>query len=154
MNVLRNLFIYRRAPGISHLLFADDSLLCFEGSVEQATIVKRVLDDYEKGTSQLVSTGKCSILFLYGSKCYVGVQHEIKDILRYEIEAFEEKYLGLPRWHEGGQVQACEGKFLRRANDWSEKYISGGAKGMLIKSSLQSLTTYAMGFFKFPVGLI
>jgi hypothetical protein len=32
----------RRAPGISHLLFTDDCLLFFEGTVEQATLVKTI----------------------------------------------------------------------------------------------------------------
>jgi hypothetical protein len=44
---LRELHICRRAPVISHLLFDDDSLLFFEGSVEQTLVVKSVLDRYE-----------------------------------------------------------------------------------------------------------
>jgi hypothetical protein len=64
---LRDLHISRNGPGISHLLFADDSLLFFEASAEQALIVKSVLDRYERSTGQLVSLGKCSIL--YGDQC-------------------------------------------------------------------------------------
>jgi hypothetical protein len=57
-----NLKSVRRAPGISHLLFVDDSLLFFEGTTQQAGVVKSILDRYEKSTGQLVSLGKCSIL--------------------------------------------------------------------------------------------
>jgi hypothetical protein len=32
--------IYRRAPGISHLLFEDDSLLFFKAQVDQANKIK------------------------------------------------------------------------------------------------------------------
>jgi hypothetical protein len=64
---LHDLRICRRAPGISHLLFADDSLLFFQGNPQQALIVKEILDTYERCTGQLVSLGKCSILF--GDKC-------------------------------------------------------------------------------------
>jgi hypothetical protein len=56
--------------------FADDSLLFFEGSVDQANIVKSILDRYEHGTGQLVSLGKCSIM--YGERCSDEVQAEIK----------------------------------------------------------------------------
>ena len=66
-NSLREFHICRRAPGISHLLFADDSLLFFEASVNQASVIKSILNRYEKGTGQLVSLGKCSVLF--GDQC-------------------------------------------------------------------------------------
>jgi hypothetical protein len=36
---LHELKICRRAPGISHLLFADDCLMFFEGTTQQATVV-------------------------------------------------------------------------------------------------------------------
>jgi hypothetical protein len=42
MNSLREFHICRRAPGISHFLFADDSIMFFEASVEQAMVVKSV----------------------------------------------------------------------------------------------------------------
>ena len=42
--------ICRRAPGISHLLFADDSLLFFEATQDQALKVKEILDLYASAT--------------------------------------------------------------------------------------------------------
>jgi hypothetical protein len=84
-------------------------------------------------------------------------QNDIKSILKYETTCFEEKYLGLPV-PEGrmkkGKLQSHKERFLKRASDWIEKYMSGGAKEILIKAVLQSLPTYAMGIFKFPVGLL
>src|SRR5437773_1639886 len=50
IGALRDLHICRRALGVSHLLFADDSLLFFEGSVDQALVVKSILDQYEQST--------------------------------------------------------------------------------------------------------
>jgi hypothetical protein len=154
-NALREFHICRRAPGISHLLFADDSLLFFEGTVDQGLVIKSILDKYERGTGQLVSLGKCSIL--YGDKCSPEVQLELKGILKYDTVCFEEKYLGLPV-PEGrlkkGKFKSSKEKFSKHATDWCEKYMSSGAKEILIKSVLQSISTYAMGVFKFPYGLI
>lgn len=59
--------ICRRAPGISHLLFADDTLLFLKGEAEQANIVKEMINTYERCTGQLVSVSKCSIFF--GAAC-------------------------------------------------------------------------------------
>jgi hypothetical protein len=42
--------ICRRAPGLSHLLFADDSLLFMQTSTEQAHVVKTTINNFEKGT--------------------------------------------------------------------------------------------------------
>jgi hypothetical protein len=140
---------------MSHLLFADDSLLFFRGSVEQATVVKNILDSYEQGTGQLVSLGKCSIM--YGKRVASATQAAIKLILQYKTKSFEEKYLGLPV-PEGqmkkGKFQTLKERFLKRLSDWIEKYLSSGGKEVLIKVVLQALPVYAMSVFQFPVGLI
>jgi hypothetical protein len=74
VGALRELHICHLAPRVSHLLFADDSLLFFEGSVQQALVIKEVLDNYEKSTGQLVCMGKCSIM--YGNQCPANVQRK------------------------------------------------------------------------------
>jgi hypothetical protein len=85
------------------------------------------------------------------------VQAEIKQILRYDTESFEEKYLGLPV-PEGPM---CKGKFKylkegfqKRLSEWVEKYLSSGRKEVLIKVILQALHVYAMSVFQFPDGLV
>jgi hypothetical protein len=64
---LQELHISRHAPGISHLLFADDSLLFVKANKQQAQIVKNILNIYEKSTGQSISNNKCSVMF--GRKC-------------------------------------------------------------------------------------
>jgi hypothetical protein len=71
------------------MLFADDSLLLFEGTIDQGLVIKSILDKYEQGTGQLVSLGKCSIM--YGDNCSPEVQVELKGILKYDTVCFEEK---------------------------------------------------------------
>ena len=45
--VLQEFRLNRQAPGISHLLFADDSLLFFKGSFDQALAIKNIPTVYE-----------------------------------------------------------------------------------------------------------
>lgn len=52
---LQELHVCRRAPGISHLLFVDDSLLFFKATQQQALEVKQILDVYARGTAALGS---------------------------------------------------------------------------------------------------
>lgn len=74
--------ICRRAPAISYLLFADDTLLFFKASTDQATNIRNLLNEFESGTGQLVSLGKCSILFSTG--VHENVKASICNILHIE----------------------------------------------------------------------
>jgi hypothetical protein len=67
MGQINELKICHNSPGISRLLFADDSILFFEANIEQATRVKSVLNTYEKAIGQMLSSEKCSLLL--GNKC-------------------------------------------------------------------------------------
>jgi hypothetical protein len=95
--------VCRRAPGILHLLFADDTLLFFKASGDQALRIKQTLDIYASGTGQLINPSKCYILF--SASCPHETQEQVRQILEVGHQAFEEKYLGLPtpdgRMHKG-----------------------------------------------------
>jgi hypothetical protein len=47
-----------RAPRISHLLFADDTLLFFKAHQDQAGRVKHVINAYAVATGELINESK------------------------------------------------------------------------------------------------
>lgn len=55
--------VARGAPGISNLLFADDSLLFFKATQEEARAADSALKFFQRCTGQLLSPSKCSVLF-------------------------------------------------------------------------------------------
>jgi hypothetical protein len=153
-NQIQDLKICRQSPGISHLLFADDSLLFFKADTEQAGKMKNVLCNYELATGQLLSPEKCSILL--GNKCSDIMGQQVMTILNVQTESFEEKYLGLPVPEgrmKGGRFQPVKEKYKKKMSDWTEKYTSSAAKETLIKSVMQAISTYSMSVFKFSFGL-
>jgi hypothetical protein len=153
-NQLEELKIVRRAPGISHLLFADDSLIFFKASVEQAKKIKNILSTYQNGTGQQLSTSKCSMLL--GDKCSEEVGMEMAKILDIPSVSFDEKYLGLPVPEgrmKNGKFQCVKDRYGKHFSDWTEKYASGAAKETLIKYVAQAIPTHAMSVFKFSAGL-
>ena len=79
--------ICRRAPGISHILFAYDSLLLFEATQDQALKVKEILDMYASATGQSISLNKCSILF--GHACPEAAQDVVRTVLEVTKAEFE-----------------------------------------------------------------
>ena len=78
--------VCRRAPGISHLLFADDTMLFFEATRGQAERVKDALDLYGAATGQSLNYGKCSMFF--GSSCPNTIQDEVRQVLRVQSLIF------------------------------------------------------------------
>lgn len=55
--------ICRRAPGISHLLFVDDSLLFCWATIEEGQALKSILNDYELVSGQAIKFDKSGIFF-------------------------------------------------------------------------------------------
>ena len=151
---LEALKICRRAPAISHLLFADDTLLFFRVRPDQAFIVREVLNTYAAATGELINPAKCSILF--AENCYGTVSSEIKSILNVTQEVFEAKYLALPvpegRMNKR-KLQSLIEKLAKRLVDWSEKYMSMASKEILIKAVAQAIPTYVMSVFRLPASV-
>jgi hypothetical protein len=140
--------VARNAPGVSNLLFADDSLLFFKATTEEARVVGSYLKLF-----QLVSPSKCSLMF--STTCPSATQIEIKSILNVASSTFEEKYLGLPTPEgrmKGDHFQPIMKRFSKRLTRWAEKFSSHGAKDTLIKSGAQALPGYAMGVYKMTLG--
>lgn len=132
---IQPLKVCRRAPGISHLLFANDSLLFFKAEPEQAVRVKEILHLYECSTGQLINLAKCSLLV--SEFCPQERLERIKQALQVGNTTYEEKYLGLPTPEgrmKAGQFQPMKDRLSKRMSDWNEKYMSSGAKEVLIKS--------------------
>jgi hypothetical protein len=93
MGNIQELQICRRSPGISHLLFADDSLLFFKANMEQASKINVVLPTYVASTGQLLSPAKCSLML--DQKCSIEDGKAVDRVLNVENTSFDDKYLGL-----------------------------------------------------------
>jgi hypothetical protein len=80
---------------------------------------------------------------------------EIKSILGVATSTFEEKYLGLPT-PDGRMKNDCLQPIMKRFNkrltNWSERFMSHGAKDTLIKSVAQALPGFVMAVFKLSLG--
>jgi hypothetical protein len=86
---LHELKLSRHGPGVSHLLFADDSLLFLKANTTQAGVIKAAIGIFEVGSGQIINPAKCSVLF--SEDCPEETQNNIKAILEVEHSTFEEK---------------------------------------------------------------
>jgi hypothetical protein len=81
-------------PTVTHLLFADDSVVFLEASTGNLDALQRFLRKYELCSGQRVNLHKSSIYFCKG--CVDGQKNSLKAALGVQTEALSEKYLGLP----------------------------------------------------------
>lgn len=146
---LKDIRIFHGAPGISHLLFADDTLLFLEATESQAEVVNSSIKSYERCTGQLINPSKSSIMF--GVSVPGDRQAAVSSRLDTPTIVLEEKYLGLPT-PEGrmnkDKFKSTKERLAKRFKDWMEKYMSSGGKEIFIKSVAQAIPTYVMGVFK------
>jgi hypothetical protein len=84
--------VCRNASSVSHLLFADDSLILVKADMINATSLRHVIDEYCASSGQLV--GKSSIFF--SPNVNFDVKAEMCAELNIMTETVSDTYLGLP----------------------------------------------------------
>lgn len=139
---------------VSHLLFADDSLLFFRANMESAQGIHEVLQVYCRVSDQQVNMDKSSIYFAKGVS--QSTRGEIMDLLDVNNISLSDKYLGMPS-DVGASVNRAF-KFLKdrvwkRVQGWMVSSLSVRGKEVLIKAVAQAIPTYSMSCFKLPRGL-
>jgi hypothetical protein len=136
-------------PHITHLLFADDSVVFLEASADNMQALRRILGAYEVSSGQKVNLQKSSVFF--GKGCREEQKRALKQAIGIESEALSERYLGLPTV-VGRSKDGCFKHLRERA--WGKikglkgQGISKEGKGVLIKSVIQAVPAYAMSCFQ------
>ena len=141
-------------PKISHLFFADDSLLFCRARLGDVVAIQALLGLYEKASGQVINSTKTTLFF---SKKVLDVTKEsIKNLLGVaEIKEYE-KYLGLPAVvgrNKKASLNYIKDRVWGKLQGWKEKLLSQAGKEVLLKAVVQAIPTFAMGCFRLPVGL-
>ena len=86
--------VCQRAPSVSHLLFADDSLILIRATEGDAKQLQDILDLYECCSGQMINKTKSAVLFSRNTNAHR--KSEVCDLLQITKETMNERYLGLP----------------------------------------------------------
>ncbi|XP_045083714.1 uncharacterized protein [Aegilops tauschii subsp. strangulata] len=140
--------ICRTAPVVSHLLFADDSLLLMKANHDEAHAVREVLDLYENCSGQCINLEKSAIMFSPNTKA--EDKRAVKDALQIQSESWSDRYLGLPV-HVGKSRKKAfafvKGAIAGRVYGWKERFIAKCGKETLVTAVAQAIPTFAMSCF-------
>ena len=137
---------------ISHLLYADDTLLFCGTSKDQLKYLSWILMWFEAMSGLRINLNKSEIL-------PVGSVDNVQDLaveLGCGIGSLPSSYLGLPLGanHKAlGVWDTMEDRFRKRLASWKSQYISKGGRLTLIQSTLSSLPIYCLSLFRLSVSI-
>ena len=137
---LQGVKVCQGAPSVSHLLFADDSLILCRANGSDALQLQSILDMYEEGSDQKINRDKSAVLFSPNTS--TECREEVMQALNIQRETMNEKYLGLPVF-----VGHNRKKVFSYLKGRKEKMLSRAGKEILIKVVAQAIPTFAMGCF-------
>ncbi|XP_023914218.1 uncharacterized protein LOC112025766 [Quercus suber] len=144
----------RGCPRVTHLLFADDSILFCKASVEESQVLKHILQKYENASGQKINTDKSLIFF--SPNTTQEAKEEILANLSPMQDTRHTKYLGLPSFIGRSKTQVfaiLKERIGQKLAGWKGKLLSLGGKEILIKAVAQAIPTYTMGCFLLPQSL-
>ncbi|XP_062152046.1 uncharacterized protein LOC133860461 [Alnus glutinosa] len=133
---------------LSHLFFANDSLLLCRANFMEWINLFQVLQTYEKASGQQLNAAKTFIFFSRNTRA--EFQGFIRNTAGATITTRFEKYLGLPAMVDRSKRQTFAsicGKVKAKVDGWKEKFLSQVVKEILIKAVVQALPTYCMSVF-------
>ena len=145
---MNGISISRGAPKISHLFFADDSLLFCNANGAECNKLKEILRIYESASKQKINIEKSSIFFSPNTS--QERKDEILGILGPMNDSRHTKYLGLPSIIGRSKKQIfaeIKEKVGKKLVGWKGKLLSLGGKEILIKAVAQAIPSYTMSCF-------
>jgi hypothetical protein len=137
---------------ISHLLFADDTLVFCGASLDQVQAIDEMLICFELVSGLKVNLAK-STLVPVGEVNNVGA---LAEVLGCEVGSLPIPYLGIPlgaRFKDKASWNGVVEKSIRILASWKRMYLSKGGRIALIKSTLSNLPTYLLSILPIPVAV-
>lgn len=150
MNLWNGIEACKNGPVISHLQFADDTVLFSSPEIPSFLNIKKVLILFQLASGLQINFHKSEILGLNVEETKL---HDLARLLCCKVGRFPISYLGLPI---GGNISRLSSwdplieKMNKKLAGWKSKSLSLGGRLTLIKASLSNLPIYYMSLFSLP----
>ena len=114
-----------RGPQISHLFFADDSIIFCRVTSADCAHLEHILETYEQASSQQLNRDKTALFF--SKNTTLDVQEDIKHRFGAKVIRQHETYLGLPSLvgrSKRNTFRALKERLDNKLSRWKEKLLS------------------------------
>lgn len=153
LNIIHGIQIGSNGVILSHLQFADDTILFCNNDRAELANIKRVLRCFQLMSGLKINFSKSSV-------CGVKISdQDVKDlalVMGCKIESLPIKYLGLPLGANPKRIKTWEpvlDRMGKKLNVWSRRFNSTGGRLTLLNSNFGHLPIYFMSIFKLPVAV-
>ncbi|CAN1165788.1 Transposon TX1 uncharacterized 149 kDa protein [Linum perenne] len=148
---LKGIKLKARCPTLTHVLFADDTIIFGEASVREATTIKATMEKYANLTGQVINNEKSSIMFSRHTP--QTLKNIVERHLGFTSTLSFGKYLGVPT--EWGRSKKEVFQYLLErmetlCQSWKSLTLSHGGKETMLKAVYQSILSYLMSCFLLP----
>ncbi|KAL9687616.1 hypothetical protein QQ045_032935 [Rhodiola kirilowii] len=149
--LIEGIKVCRRAPAVSHLLFADDSFLFFK--VTQASInwITTASNEYETVSGLHVNFQRSEIML--SKNATQDLIDHIRQIMGVKVVQSHAKYLGLPTVVSRSYsltVQGILDKIQNKTGSWKSVRLLQGGRHVLIQTVLNAIPQYWLSCFLLP----
>lgn len=137
---------------VSHILYADDTLLFCDAEPSQMGYLWCVLLCFDAVFGLKVNLGKSEMIL-------IGVVEDMGDIAKVlgcKVAELSMSYLGLPLgscYKAKAVWDSVEERFQKRLASWKRQYIPKGGRVTLIKNTFSNLPIYFMSLFVIPASV-
>lgn len=141
-------------PIISHIFFADDTLIFLKADEKNYRNLYQVIDEYCSTSGQQVNKSKSSVYF--GVNVPESLSIQLTATLGMERVGDSRLYLGVPAiWGKSKKngLAYIKGRLLGKIQGWKCTTLSQAGREVLIKAVVQAIPTCPMNLFKFPTTL-
>ncbi|RVW73236.1 LINE-1 reverse transcriptase-like [Vitis vinifera] len=134
---------------VSHLLFADDTLVFCGASKEQLLYLSWILMWFEAMSGLRINLDKSELIPVG----YVENAEELAATIGCKVGSLPTTYLGLPLGAPYRSLAVWDGveeRMRKKLARWKSQYISKGGRITLIRSTLVSMPIYYMSMLSMP----
>ncbi|KAM6574521.1 hypothetical protein CsatA_022848 [Cannabis sativa] len=140
---------------VSHIFFADDSFVFFEGKETECETMTQIFQRYARLSGQKINLEKSEVST--GSSIPKQLGQHLANTLGVRLVPNHAIYLGLPSYlgrKKKDVFEVIKDKVWSKLKGWKASMFSQAGKEILIKAVIQALPSYFMSCFRLPKKLI